>query len=34
MLSDQVQLRRRVNGSTRGLDEVVALRSRLVEALA
>lgn len=34
MLSDQVKLRRRVNGSTLGLEKVTALRSKLVEAIA
>jgi putative chitinase len=34
ILSDQVKLRRRVNGGTLGLDHVVALRERLAEVLA
>jgi putative chitinase len=34
MLSDQVKLRRRVNGGTLGLDHVTALREKMVEVLA
>lgn len=34
MLGDQVRLRRRVNGSTEGLDHVAVLRMKLVEVLA